>query len=1100
VANLEFKKSVSVMAQFTIHKSKPVIFVRWCTSILILGILLWILYIFAGQVLCQIALKQIAELTNTKIKAESVNFNTEGSVIINDLTVSPRQSRNREASIIVARKVYARFNPVSLFLLHPRLKVIDVNDFVFNAQYDLDTGWSNLSELHIRPPENSFRKMPRLLLHNGTLQYSKIKAGQAEIAVSMPVDASFGPNNETSKGYDFEITTATMKSGFGQSHLKGSWKPGIVTVTGGISSSDVPELKMSWLIDVMVAEFKYDRSKDFSLKLRIKDLQSKRSESLDRLAMVGSSFLEKSGLFTALHNFFNRYQPRGHVDAELEAIGNWSQLRECTLTGWVDCRDVEILYSGFPYAVQHMVGRIDFTKNYVAFNHLTGRHGDVELSFNGWSRDFGPDHQSELRIKSETMPFDHDLYCALNAKQKKFWDQFSPVGDAAVDLHLSRQPQKESRTNLELDLHKVKAVYHDFPYPLKNLTGKIIFTNDKVTFTDVVSQENERLITLNGLIQTDESMYDMIVNIKNLAMDSTLEAVLPQNQKIFYQKLCPLGLINGGVRIFEMNKEPARYYADLYFKNASVYSEELSSFITDVSARAVFTPESVDVKRFSGLYGESPVSLTGQIRPVQEQQALYNLSLVLEQIQLNEDFFCLLPKSLKETVAGLKPAGKVNLDVDLNKSSLTKPPDYRITVHCQANDINLPNFSNPLKDITGTLIIDENNVELEDLAVSVGDINPAAGNIAVVKLNGKFSLNDGTLTEALVQLSSDKISFDERLKQILPQQARNLYDKLTPSGSFSLDFNDVRIRFGDNGQKSIDFAGRINLESCGLDLSGAGMQLKNFVLRTKGSYQTEGGLTRCQMTIDDGQLRIHGKSLTSLETDIAYDPNQQKWFTENFICDCYGGKTTGKLELKQSDDGSFGYVLQAAFDNIDLKQCLADTNLRHNGENAYTSGKMSGSLSVNTHVAGELSRIGSLRINIKDMKVGKLSPLGKLLQVLNLTEPSDFAFNRMFMDSYIRDKSLFIEKLDLSGQGFAFYGAGWMDLVGRNIKMTLTARGQRLATDDPSVLQSLTEGLGLAVIQMEVRGTLDEPVIKTKALPVIEGTLQILGKKPKASD
>lgn len=1088
------------MAQFIIYKSKTLIFLRWGTSLFILGILLWILYIFTGQVLCQIALKQIAELTNTKIRAESVNFNTEGSVLIDNLTVSPRKSGNREASIIIARKVYARFNPVSLFLLHPRLKVIDVNDFVFNAQYDLDTGWSNLSELHFKPPENSFRKMPSLLLHNGTLQYSKILGGQAEVAVSMPVDARFGPNNDTSKGYDFEITTATMKSGFGQSRLKGSWKPGIVTVTGGISSSDVPELEMSWLIDVMVAELKYDRNKDFSLKLRIKDLQSKRSESLDRLAMVGSSFLEKSGLFAALHNFFNRYQPRGHVDVELEAAGNLSRLRETTLTGWVDCRDVEILYSGFPYAVQNLVGRIDFTKNNVTFKHLTGRHGDVELSFNGWTRDFGPDHQYEIRIQSDKMPFDHDLYCAMNAKQKKFWDQFSPVGDAAVDLHLNKQPRTEKQTKLELDLHNVEAVYDDFPYPLKNLTGKIYFTNDKVTFSDVVSQENDRLITLNGLIQTDVPMYDMIVNIKNLAMDSTLEAVLPQNQKIFYQKLCPLGLINGGVRIYELKNQPARYYADLYFKNAMVYSEELSSFITDVSARAVFTPDEVDVKRFSGLYGEIPISLTGQIRPDRQQQALYDLSLNLEKVQLNEDFFRLLPKSLKEKVAGLKPAGEVNLDIDLNKTSLTEPPDYTIKVHCQANDINVPNFSNPLKDITGTVIIDENNVELEDLAVSVGDIDPAAGNIASIRLNGNFGLNDGKLTEGFVQLSSDKMSFNKQLKQILPRQARNLYNKLTPSGNFNLDFNDVRIRFENDGQKSVDFAGRINLESCGLDLSGAGMQLKNFVLRTEGTYQTDGGLTQCRLTIDDGQLRVRGKSLSSLEADIGYDPNQQKWFTEDFICDCYGGKTTGKVELKQSDDGSFNYVLQVAFDNVDLKQCLADTNLKHNGESNYTSGKMSGSLSVNTHIAKNMSRIGSLRINIKDMKVGKLSPLSKLLQVLNLTEPSDYAFNQMFMDSYIRDKGLFIEKLDLSGQGFAFYGAGWMDLVSQNIKMTLMARGQRLATDDPSVLQSLTEGLGLAVIQMEVRGTLEEPVIKTKALPVIEGTLQILGKRPKASD
>jgi hypothetical protein len=141
-----------------------------------------------------------------------------------------------------------------------------------------------------------------------------------------------------------------------------------------------------------------------------------------------------------------------------------------------------------------------------------------------------------------------------------------------------------------------------------------------------------------------------------------------------------------------------------------------------------------------------------------------------------------------------------------------------------------------------------------------------------------------------------------------------------------------------------------------------------------------------------------------------------------------------------------------------------------------------------------------LRLKINDMRVGKLSPLAKLLQVLNLTEPSDYAFDQMFVDSYIKGDNMFVKKLDLSGRGFAFYGSGWMDLVSRNINLILTARGRRLATDDPSILQSLTEGLGQAVVRMEVTGNFDDPDVKTKALPVIEGTLQILVTGSKASD
>ncbi len=157
---------------------------------------------------------------------------------------------------------------------------------------------------------------------------------------------------------------------------------------------------------------------------------------------------------------------------------------------------------------------------------------------------------------------------------------------------------------------------------------------------------------------------------------------------------------------------------------------------------------------------------------------------------------------------------------------------------------------------------------------------------------------------------------------------------------------------------------------------------------------------------------------------------------------------------------------------------------------------MNGSLSINARLGDGSSRIGTCRLAISDMQVGQLSLPAKLLQVLKLTESKDFAFDQMFLDSYIRRNDLLIKKLDLSGQAVAFVGSGRMDLKTRNIDLVLTARGRRLATDDPSILQSLTEGLGQAVVRIEVTGDFHDPKVTTKTLPVIEETLKILGTKP----
>ncbi len=1097
------------MAQFKVQNLKLKSAIRWLVEVLILAALLWLFFILAGRALCHIALGQIAELTNTKIKTESVNFNTDGSVLIKELVISPYKNRSYDDTILKAETVYARFSLSSLLLLRPRLKVIDVNDFVFSAQYDLDTGWWNLSALKIKPPKGTAGKMPRIHLKAGTLQYSKISNGQIKVAVSVPLNARFGFDDQTQDGYSFDITTATIASGYGKSRLTGFWKPGIVTIAGGISSVDVPELEMAWIIDVLAAELKYDQENTFSLKLRIDDLQSKRSPELDKFALVGPAFLQRSSPFAALQRFFNRYQPYGRIDIDLEASGNLNRLSESTLAGKVYCKDVAFCYYKFPYTVEHLVGQIDFTKNSVALNNLNGKHGDVELFFNGWSRDFGPDWKYQIRITSDNLALNDDLYNALSIEQKESWSAFSPTGFAAIDYRLSRRSQTDKENKLTVEPRGAEAVYRHFPYPLKNLTGQLFFDRGNVIFSDVVSKLNECEITLNGEVVTasdNSSIYDVSIKVNNVPLDSTLEAALPERQKNLYRRIHPTGLADGWIKVSSPGSETANFIADLSFENASLKFNKFSSPVSDISANAVFTPDLITVKNFSGRYGDGLVSLTGRIWPEQKNQlSRYRLSLDLERVRVNDDLFNLLPESLRKNVAKWKPQGKINLTADLNKEGLTDLLDYRITVDCLGDSVIFPQFPYPLRDITGALLITKDGITLEDITATLDDgvrlkavQGTTFGEASTVKLNGQIALSDHVFSSALLQLSASDIYLDERLGMALPQRVQPLYSRLSPTGRFDLDFEDIRVFLTDDKQKSVDFTGDIRFKNCGFKLSDVQTEL-DAVLQTKGLYKTGGGLSSCQAAIDGGTLRIQGKSLTNLKADIFYDPDLHSWSTEGLIADCYGGKSTGKFEFKSAvgpAERASEYMLRLGFDNIDLKRFLSDTNVKETPDDGFTSGVMNGSLSVNARLGDSSSRIGTCRFAISDMQVGHLSPLAKLLQVLKRTESEDFAFDQMFLDSYIRRNDLLVKKLDLSGRTVAFYGSGRIDLRTRGVDLVLIARGRRLATADPSVWQSLTEGLGRAVVRMDVTGDFYDPKVTTKTLPLIEETLQILGTKP----
>ncbi len=214
---------------------------------------------------------------------------------------------------------------------------------------------------------------------------------------------------------------------------------------------------------------------------------------------------------------------------------------------------------------------------------------------------------------------------------------------------------------------------------------------------------------------------------------------------------------------------------------------------------------------------------------------------------------------------------------------------------------------------------------------------------------------------------------------------------------------------------------------------------------------------------------------------------------KNLTADCYGGRLTGKFELKNSTEAALEYLLQAGFENIDLKQLLSEASPEEAPRDNLTSGTMSGVLSLAGRTGENLPYIGRCRLQITDMQLGRLSPLAKLLYVLKLTEPKDFIFEQMLVDSYIKHDGLFLEQLDLSGKALAFNGSGWIDLRSRNADLVLFARGRRLAAAEPSILQSLTEGLGHAVVRMEVTGNVYNPKVTTTPLPVINEAVKILG-------
>ncbi|MBA7615452.1 hypothetical protein ES703_22733 [subsurface metagenome] len=1084
----------------------------------ILAVLLLLFFIFGGRALKHIAIAQIAELTNTKIRTRSVDFGINGSVVIEGLEVRPDRKFEYDDTILKAQTVYARFGIGSLLLLQPQLKKISVKDFVFNAQHNLDSGEWNLTGMKIRPPKGGSGRIPLIRLKRGIVKYSKISGGDEKVVAAVPLDVKLGPAKREGADYRFEIKTAERAHSY-KSRLEGTWMPGRITIAGGVSSADVLGFERVWSIYSLAADLQYDHNNDYSMELRIKDLVGEQRVSGETPAADSNEFLQKFGAFAALQRFFNRYRPDGRIDIELEAQGNLGRLSESRLTGQIYCKDVSVRNRRFPYLIEHLQGRIDFTEDSVSLNNLRGRHGDVELAINGRRSGFGSELQYQIQITSDNMRLDDDLYDALSARRKKFWSIFSPGGVAAINYSLWRQPGTKARRILAVKLLDAEATYRHFPYTLRNLTGALLFDHNSIAVSGLTSEVNDCKISIVGRVtacDTNQPMYNILVEAENVPLDSTLVEALPARQKQFCRQFKTDGLVDGEIEISTGENGLVDFTADVLFKKASLSipvswaqsgiertrAAADALVVRDISGSAVFTRDLIDIKDCRGQYKKGQVLLTGRVWPGETAgQTRLQLSLGAEQTQLDKDLFGLFPMPIRKVMSELQPQGQISYTVELENTDSEDQSAYKVSVDFLGGSLNFEPFPYPVRDVTGKLIVrkgrDTIGITLQDITAVGADNVQVTPSASVIKINGQVDFADNTFSSGQFTILANDVFLDERLKAALPQEIQRFYSELSPTGRFDLEAENINVFNADDGEKYLDFAGTIRLKDCSFGGSGTIMGMDG-VMTAKGLYKSSEGFCDGQAFVTAEKLKIKGKSLSRLQADIGYDHSRHSWSTKSLIADCYDGRLAGNFEMSQRDDGTLEYVLEMGFDNIDLRQFLLARAeaIENSDDSRTTTGTMDGMLSVSGQVGDSSRRIGRCTLQITDMKVAKVSPLAKLLDVLKPTEPKDFVFEQMLIDSYIKHNRLFFKQVDLSGRTVAFNGSGWMDLRDQSLDLTLTARGRRGAGAEPSVLQSLTEGLGSAIVRMEVTGNVHDPVITTRTLPVIKDTLDILGTRP----
>jgi hypothetical protein len=187
-------------------------------------------------------------------------------------------------------------------------------------------------------------------------------------------------------------------------------------------------------------------------------------------------------------------------------------------------------YEGFAYAIEQATGHLRIRPGRVELSDITGHHGPVKVSLNGWALLAVPT-TFELNLGAKDVEFDADLAKALPPDARAIWDRLGPAGLADARATLSKTGDSAKIAyDITIQPRGMSLRYREVPYPLGNISGTVRLRRSAVEL-DVSAGTAPTKLTLAGTIRMGRpgQIARLAMTARDLPVDEDLLSAVPED-------------------------------------------------------------------------------------------------------------------------------------------------------------------------------------------------------------------------------------------------------------------------------------------------------------------------------------------------------------------------------------------------------------------------------------------------------------------------------------------------------------------------------------------------------------------------------------------
>ncbi len=1038
-----------------------------------------------------------AEATLQKLCGGAVNiqagrFSGVGAIRLNGIVIAEDSRAILDAPILQADQIEVQFDLWQLLTGRFTVHSVILSDFLLTADYNASSKEWNLGGLSFQKTKHSGRPIPLLQIQRGAVRVRQKGENAAEILTTVSINGQIAAPVKRDE-YSFMLET-DGRFGFGESKLQGGFRIGddgkqsqffatgqIIMPPAGILQNkwDMKDIKLEAVFDektIAIKQFGFSigqgraefdgvigRTGNRPMELNVGLHGLTLSDRYDPGTISYGGLLESSD--TGFARFLRRFHPAGAGELDISITAELDDLSQTRLDGLILCKDISICDKHFPYRIEKMQGDIEFAGRTIRLKQIQARHADIHLLIDGEVANFGPEVSIYFRVTSDDMRFDDDMYQSLSAKAKKAWYDFTPEGLAETNYYFERTPDGQEKKEVILDLINVSAMYKHFPYPLKNLTGRVILRPQQLLIEGVLADcDNGGQIEVNGRVlqqEEIEQVFDVTIIGENIPVNQKLIQALPKRYGTFFKHLQTDEI--DAVADFSVKVYPDKaderfldYSAGIEVKANAFQHDVFPLPMTGVELTATVTKDVVQLESFLAQTESGPIHIgESQLwsQGIDPNRPGICLALDLKGFDLNETFWDAIDQDARRKLGKLGIRG-------------------------------------PL-DVTGQLAMNVPKAEsgINELIIDCND-NPLTWDDAVLgRASGCLHIRDDRVIFSGFEVAD--ISLESLTKEQLGEKTARVLTQISPKGKVSVYLEDGLLEIGPGGPEQINVHAKVNADALSFGQTDAVSGLDgncggHFVF----DFDTRQWQALTHYEID--QFICHDRIVTGLSGDLVVDPNSMQLTSEGFTAALYDGLVIGNLKMELQPDEAPRYQLELNYDDVDVQMLLAA------GEKTPSQGAMQGSavgrLALEGDISDFLTSRGTFETTIVDMKMGRQSLLGKILTAVQLKRPENFVFSEIDLSAAILGPELIFERIRMVGNPLIFHGQGKVNFQNRQLEMELASWDRKLG-DEKTILDTLARGISSALWKVKVHGTLDTPEVDAVYLSVLKQPLNIFKKK-----